>query len=88
MQWISPSRCSRANELEMVFLFLPTETAISLIAAVKALRPRIDAFCISQSSGTVRVFQNGEMKLHIEPLARPHVWQPLRMETSDDDAGG
>ena len=46
------------------------------------------AFCISQSSGTVRVFQGGEMKLHIEPLARPHVWQPLRMENSDDDAGG
>ncbi len=46
------------------------------------------AFCISQSSGTVRVFQNGEMKLHIEPLARPHVWQPLRLEASEDDGGG
>ena len=43
------------------------------------------AFCVSQSSGTVRVFQNGELKLHIEPLARPHVWQPLRLETHEDE---
>ncbi len=43
------------------------------------------AFCISQSSGAVKVFQGGEVKLHIEPLARPHVWQPLRLETHDDD---
>ena len=45
------------------------------------------AFCISQSSGTVRVFQGGESKLHIEPLARPHVWQPLRLETHEADDG-
>lgn len=43
------------------------------------------AFCVSQSSGTVRVFQDGEVKLHIEPLARPHVWQPVRLETHDSD---
>ncbi len=43
------------------------------------------AFCVSQSSGTVRVFQDGDVKLHIEPLARPHVWQPLRLETHEDD---
>jgi diadenylate cyclase len=46
------------------------------------------AFCVSQSSGTVRVFQNGELKLHIEPLARPHVWQPLRLETHEDETNG
>lgn len=46
------------------------------------------AFCVSQSSGTVRVFQDGGVKLHIEPLARPHVWQPLRLETADEDDGG
>ena len=33
----------------------------------------------------MKVFQGGEVKLHIEPLARPHVWQPLRLETHDDD---
>jgi len=43
------------------------------------------AFCVSQSSGTLRIFQDGVMKLHIEPLARPHVWQPLRLETHDDE---
>ena len=43
------------------------------------------AFAISQSSGSVRVFQNGEEALHIEPLARPHVWQPFRLETQEPD---
>ncbi|OWK42962.1 DNA integrity scanning protein DisA nucleotide-binding domain protein [Fimbriiglobus ruber] len=43
------------------------------------------AFCVSQSSGSSRVFQDGLVKLHIEPLARPHVWQPVRLETHDAD---
>ena len=43
------------------------------------------AFCVSQSSGTVRVFQKGDSVLHIEPLARPHVWQPFRLETHEGD---
>ena len=43
------------------------------------------AFAVSQSSGTVRVFQNGEEVLHIEPLARPHVWQPFKLETQEDE---
>ena len=46
------------------------------------------AFCVSQSSGTVRVFQDGVVKLHIEPLARPHVWQPLRLETHEGEENG
>ncbi len=41
------------------------------------------AFCVSQSSGTLRIFQDGVVKLHIEPLARPHVWQPLRLESHE-----
>ena len=41
------------------------------------------AFAVSQSSGSVRVFQNGEEVLHIEPLARPHVWQPFKLETQE-----
>src|SRR5262245_8471286 len=44
------------------------------------------AFAVSQSSGSVRVFQKGEEVLHIEPLARPHVWQPFKLETQDQDA--
>ena len=46
------------------------------------------AFAVSQSSGSVRVFQNGEEVLHIEPLARPHVWQPFRLETQEADGDG
>jgi len=41
------------------------------------------AFAVSQSSGSVRVFKRGEEVLHIEPLARPHIWQPFRLETQD-----
>lgn len=41
------------------------------------------AFAVSQSSGSVRVFQKGEEVLHIEPLARPHVWQPFKLETRE-----
>jgi diadenylate cyclase len=43
------------------------------------------AFAVSQSSGSVRVYQKGEEALHIEPLARPHVWQPFRLETHEPD---
>lgn len=46
------------------------------------------AFAVSQSSGSVRVFQNGEEVLHIEPLARPHVWQPFRLETQEAESEG
>jgi len=42
------------------------------------------AVAVSQSSGTVRLFQNGEVVLHIEPLARPIIWGQLRMDTNND----
>ncbi len=81
-------------EAACVYLDIPTDGiglskglgSRHLAAAGISKHTKAIAFCISQSSGTVRVFQNGELKLHIEPLARPHVWQPLRMENSDDDA--
>ncbi len=43
------------------------------------------AVAVSQSSGTVRLFLRGEVVMHIEPLARPQIWQPFRVETADDD---
>ena len=46
------------------------------------------AFAVSQSSGSVRVFQRGEEVLHIEPLARPHVWQPFKLETHEGEDEG
>ena len=83
-------------EAACVYLDVPTDGiglskglgSRHLAAAGISKHTKALAFCISQSSGTVRVFQTGELKLHIEPLARPHVWQPLRLETRDDDAGG
>jgi DNA integrity scanning protein DisA with diadenylate cyclase activity len=41
------------------------------------------AIVVSQSSGAVRLFQNGEVVLHIEPLARPMTWGQFRMEALD-----
>jgi diadenylate cyclase len=38
------------------------------------------AIVVSQSSGTVRLFQNGEVVLHIEPLARPMIWGQFHMD--------
>jgi len=53
-------------------------------AAISRMTDAI-AICVSQSSGTVRVFQDGEVALHIEPLARPHIWQPFRLETAEGE---
>ncbi|HEY8504048.1 MAG TPA: diadenylate cyclase, partial [Gemmataceae bacterium] len=52
-------------------------------AAAISRKTNAIAFCVSQSSGTVRVFQKGELVMHIEPLSRPHVWQPIRLEAME-----
>lgn len=41
------------------------------------------AVTVSQSSGTVRLFQNGMVVLHIEPFARPMTWGQFRLDTQD-----
>lgn len=41
------------------------------------------AVIVSQSSGACRIFQSGELVLHIEPLARPMIWRRLEMETPE-----
>lgn len=41
------------------------------------------AVVVSQSSGTVRLFQNGEVVLRIEPLARPMIWSRFFMDTEE-----
>jgi DNA integrity scanning protein DisA with diadenylate cyclase activity len=57
-----------------------------MVAAGISKHTNAIAFAVSQSSGSVRVFQKGEEVLHIEPLARPHVWQPFKLETQDPEA--
>jgi diadenylate cyclase len=56
-------------------------------AAAISRRTQAVAVVVSQSSGTVRIFQDGQVVLHIEPLARPHVWQPFTLETQEDADG-
>jgi len=55
--------------------------------AAAAISQETDAIAVavSQSSGAVRIYQHGEIVLHIEPLARPQVWQPFRLEMQDAD---
>jgi diadenylate cyclase len=43
------------------------------------------AVTVSQSSGTVRVFQNGEVMLHIEPLQRPMIWSRFHMDAQESN---
>ena len=38
------------------------------------------AVCVSQSSGAVRVFQNGEQVLHIEPFKRPLIFGGVTLD--------
>ena len=52
-------------------------------AAAISRKTRAVAIAVSQSSGTVRIFQNGEVVLRIEPLARPMVWDKFRLEAQD-----
>jgi DNA integrity scanning protein DisA with diadenylate cyclase activity len=59
-----------------------------LAAAAISQKTRAVAVCVSQSSGTVRLFLRGEVVLHIEPLSRPHIWQPFRLERPDADGAG
>lgn len=49
-------------------------------AAAISRKTKAVAIAVSQSSGTIRLFQNGEVVLRIEPLARPMVWEHFRME--------
>jgi diadenylate cyclase len=40
------------------------------------------AICVSESTGTVRLFQNGEVKLRIEPFRRPMKWRGFDDESA------
>jgi DNA integrity scanning protein DisA with diadenylate cyclase activity len=54
-------------------------------AAAISRKTKAVALAVSQSSGTVRLFQNGQVVLHIEPMARPMIWQHFKMETQEED---
>jgi DNA integrity scanning protein DisA with diadenylate cyclase activity len=54
-------------------------------AAAISRKSRAVAIAVSQSSGAVRIFQNGEVVLRIEPLARPVIWRHFEMEAQEAD---
>lgn len=48
-------------------------------AAAISKKTKAIAVVVSQSSGSVRIFQDGEVMLQIEPFNRPMIWQRFRM---------
>lgn len=54
-------------------------------AAAISRKTKAVAVAVSQSSGTVRIFQDGKLVLHIEPMARPMIWRHFEMEAQDAD---
>lgn len=43
------------------------------------------AVAVSESNGTVRIFQNGEVMLRIEPLGRPMKWKGFELESAESE---
>jgi DNA integrity scanning protein DisA with diadenylate cyclase activity len=54
-------------------------------AAAISQKTNAISVAVSQSSGAVRIFQDGEVVLRIEPLARPLIWRHFEMETQEVD---
>ncbi len=58
-------------------------SAAAISKATKAI-----AVTVSQSTGSVRLYQNGEVVLHIEPLDRPLSFGPVMLDTETNGAAG
>jgi diadenylate cyclase len=54
-------------------------------AAAISKKTKAIAIAVSQSSGSVRIFQNGTVMLQIEPFARPMIWQRFHMDATHAD---
>ncbi len=82
---VAVAACMRIESPDRGFtLSMGLGTRHAAAAAVSKATKAI-AVTVSQSSGTVRLFQNGEVVLHIEPLARPMIWGQLHMEAQDSN---
>ena len=57
-------------------------------AAAISKRTKAIAVTVSESTGAVRLFQNGEVVLYVEPLARPVVWKQFNLQATEDGGGG
>ena len=55
-------------------------------AAAISKQTKAIAVAVSQSSGSVRIFQNGTVMLQIEPFARPMIWQHFKMDVDDGES--
>jgi diadenylate cyclase len=57
-------------------------------AAAISQKTHAISVAVSQSSGTVRIFQDGELVMRIEPFARPLIWRRFAMEQQDGESSG
>jgi DNA integrity scanning protein DisA with diadenylate cyclase activity len=80
---VAVAACMRIEAPAKDFTLTPGLGTRHAAAAAISKNTKAIAVTVSQSSGTVRLFQNGEVVLHIEPLARPVIWGRLRMDDGD-----
>lgn len=82
---VAVAACMRIEAPEQdITLSMGLGTRHAAAAAISKATKAI-AVTVSQSSGTVRLFQNGEVVLHIEPLARPVTWGQFRLDTQESN---
>ncbi|MFM9025231.1 MAG: hypothetical protein ACKON7_07830, partial [Planctomycetaceae bacterium] len=62
----------------------PSSCAISLMPS-RTRRTKSVAVAVSETSGTVRIFQNGEVVLRIEPFRRAMKWKDFEYEPPAGD---
>jgi diadenylate cyclase len=55
-------------------------------AAAISKKTKAIAVVISQSSGNVRIFQNGEVMLQIEPFTRPMIFKRFHLAQSGENS--
>jgi DNA integrity scanning protein DisA with diadenylate cyclase activity len=80
---VALAACMRIHAPETVYTLSKGLGTRHAAAAAVSKSTRAIAITVSQSSGTVRLFQNGEIVLRIEPMARPLTWGGVRMEGHD-----
>jgi DNA integrity scanning protein DisA with diadenylate cyclase activity len=77
---VAVAACMRVEAVPTnVSLSMGLGTRHAAAAAISASTKAI-AVAVSQSSGSVRLYQNGDVVLHIEPFDRPLIFGPVQMD--------
>jgi diadenylate cyclase len=83
---VAVSACMRIEApIQGINLSMGLGTRHAAAAAISQCTKAL-AVAVSQSSGSVRLFQNGEMVLHIEPFDRPLIFGPVQLDGDTNSA--